>query len=122
MPENEVDAWFRASEHPMKDVMLAVRSAILEADERVEETIKWKTPTFSFKGNIASINSQAKRFVSLMFHRGADIPGEFPSFSGEGNVARYMQFEDIADVEAKSDELARAVRGWCELKAGGSKA
>jgi hypothetical protein len=121
MSAAEVDAWFAASTHPLKDVMQVVRARILAADDRVEETIKWKTPTFSFKGNIASINPQAKRFVSLMFHRGADIPGDFPSFSGEGNVTRYMQFENVADVEAKGDELARAVRGWCDLKAGANK-
>jgi hypothetical protein len=118
MPENEVDVWFRASEHPMKEVMLAVRRAILEADERVEETIKWKTPTFAYKGNIASINPQAKRYVSLMFHRGAEIPGDFPSFQGEGNVARYMQFADKVDVDAKRAELTSAVRGWISLKGG----
>ena len=117
MPENDVDAWFQASEHPMKDVMQLVRRVILDADSRVEE-IKWKTPTFAFKGNIASINPQARRYVSLMFHRGAEIPGDFPSFQGEGAVARYMQFADDADVEARRDELTRAVQSWIKLKGG----
>ena len=42
----EVVAWFGRSEHPLKDVMLAVREAILAADERMTESIKWQSPTF----------------------------------------------------------------------------
>ena len=112
----EVDDWFDASDHPQKGVMQAVREAVLDADKRVGECIKWKSPTFTFNGNIASINPQAKAFVSLMFHRGADIPGEYPSLSGSGNVARYMQFADVASVEKLKPELQAIVRAWCELK------
>jgi hypothetical protein len=113
----EVDAWFDASAHPLKDLMQAIRSAILEADERVEESIKWKTPTFAFKGNIASINPQARQYVSLMFHRGADIPGDYPHLQGGGNVARYMRFADAGELAALRDELQSAVRAWCSMKA-----
>lgn len=112
----EVDDWFAATDHPQKAVMQAVREAILDADERVRECIKWKTPTFTYNGNIASINPQAKAFVSLMFHRGADIPGEYPSLSGSGNVARYMQFADLAAVAKLKPELQSIVRAWCDFK------
>jgi hypothetical protein len=113
---NEVDDWFATSEHPKKDLMQAVRRVILDADPRVSESIKWKTPTFEFKGNIASFNPQAKQFVSLMFHTGASIPGEYPSLSGSGNVARYMQFADETDLAAKTAELQSIIAAWCALK------
>jgi hypothetical protein len=114
----EVDAWFAATDHPLKDVMEAVRAAILEADGRVSETIKWKTPTFVYRGNIASINPQAKRFVSLLFHRGADIPGDHPILAGGGDVARYAQFDDLAAVERLRGELAAVIRAWCDARDG----
>jgi hypothetical protein len=113
----EVDQWFAASDHPQKQLMQALRKQILDADPRVSETVKWKTPTFMFNGNIASINPQAKAFVSLMFHRGAEIPGDFPSLEGSGDVARYMRFESEADLALKTGELQRAVRSWCDLRA-----
>jgi uncharacterized protein YdhG (YjbR/CyaY superfamily) len=50
----EVDAWFRDLEHPLKDEMLEVRKIILKTDTRIGETIKWKSPTFVFEGNMAS--------------------------------------------------------------------
>ena len=112
----EVDDWFAATDHPQTAVVLAVREAVLGADERAGECVKWKTPTFTFSGNIASINPQAKQYVSLMFHRGADIPGEYPSLSGSGNAARYMQFADLEAVESLKLELRAIVRAWCELK------
>ena len=120
----EVDRWFEAASHPMTAAMQAVREAILSADARVEESIKWKpalslsngSPTFSFKGNIASINPQAKRYVSLMFHAGAHIPGEFPSLHGGGATVRYMQFENVEAVAIKREELQAIVRAWCAMK------
>ena len=45
----EVDAWFAEYEHPAKDSMLRVREIVL-SDHRMEETIKWKSPTLITKG------------------------------------------------------------------------
>jgi hypothetical protein len=114
----EVDSWFESLDHPLKETMQRVRQAILNADARVEESIKWKSPTFAYKGNIASINPQAKKHISLMFHRGAEIPGEFPSLEGGGEVARYMRFLDPADVNGKTAELVAIVRAWCDARDG----
>ena len=111
-----VDAWFDARDHPQESTMQAVRRAILEADPRVTETIKWQSPTFVYKGNIASINPQAKAHVSLMFHRGADIPGDHPLLEGGGDVARYVRFDSPADVEGRRDELSAVIRAWCDAR------
>jgi hypothetical protein len=119
MPQNpDIDIWFESARHPQEPAIRRVRDLILAADPRIEESIKWKTPTWSFKGNIASINPQAKRYVSLMFHTGAQIPGEFPSLQGGGETTRYMQFADEGDVGGKQDELQAIVRAWCKMKAG----
>lgn len=83
------------------------------ADARVGECIKWKTPTFTFNGNIASFNPQAKAFVSLLFHTGARIPGEHPRLEGGGNTARYMKIEDAEAVRA---DLEAVIRAWCADK------
>jgi hypothetical protein len=109
----EVDEWFAARAHPLDDAMQFVRRLILEADPRVTESIKWKTPTFSYRGNIASFNP-AKNLVSLLFHRGAEIPGDFPRLEGEGRLARVMRFADVPEVERAADELQAVVRAWCD--------
>ena len=108
----EVDAWFADSDHPLLDVMQRVRQILL-ADGRISETIKWKSPTFMYKGNMASINPRTKAHVSLMFHTGASIPGDHRRLVGGGETARYMQFTDAGDVEASAGDLAAIVAAWC---------
>lgn len=116
MPTNpKVDAWFDEYEHPAKDAMLRVREIIL-SDDRMTETIKWKSPTFMFEGNMASFNPRTKAHVSLMFHSGAKIPGDHPRLEGGGETARYMKFADIDDVESAHDDLVSVVNAWCESR------
>jgi hypothetical protein len=109
-----VDAWFETLEHPLKDAMLRVRNVILDADPRVTETMKWKSPTFMYRGNIASIDPHAKRWVSVLFHRGAEIPGDHPILEGDGRLARYARFADLESVETDRAALEAAIRAWCE--------
>ena len=116
---NDVDAWMEKYDNPQKPVVEAVRRLILAADERIGETIKWQTPTFTYKGNLASFNPKAKAFASLMFHTGATIAGKFPSLQGGGSTARYMQFESVADANKKAAELKRIVKAWCDQRDAG---
>jgi hypothetical protein len=113
----EVDRWLDEAEHPLDAVLRRARDIILAADDRVTESIKWKTPTFAYRGNIASFNP-SKRVVSIMFHRGAEIPGEHPRLEGDGRLVRTMRFGDLGDLEAGRADLEAAVRAWCDWKAG----
>lgn len=108
----EVDAWFADRDHPLSAAMQLARRLIMQADPRVVESIKWKTPTFSFHGNIVSF-SPSKKVVSLMFHRGAEIPGGYPHLVGEGRLVRTMRFAGISDIESAADELQAVIRAWC---------
>ena len=101
--------------------MLRVRDIVLAADSRVEECIKWKTPTFTYEGNIASFNPNTKRHVSLMFHTGAKIPGSFGRLEGTGNTARYLKIADDADAKSAAKELTRIIAAWCTMKDGAAK-
>jgi hypothetical protein len=111
----KVDRWFTERHHPMEAAMQRAREIILDADDRVGETVKWQTPTFVFEGNIASF-TPAKSFVSLMFHRGAEIPGSHPRLDGDGEFARTMRFKDLAAVEEGRTDLQEVIRAWCEWK------
>jgi uncharacterized protein YdhG (YjbR/CyaY superfamily) len=50
----EVDAWFESYDNPQKPLVQAVREVVLAADDRITEAIKWKAPTFMYRGNLAS--------------------------------------------------------------------
>jgi hypothetical protein len=111
-----VDEWFTELDHPLAAAMRDLRRAILSADRRVTESIKWKCPTFSYEGNIASIDPKAKKHVTLLFHRGATIPGTHPGLEGGGTMARYMRFADQADVKRQRDALRGVIRAWIAMK------
>lgn len=112
----EVTAFFRTLEHPLKDAMEQVRSIMLGADSRITEAIKWKSPTFMYEGNIASIEPRSKKHVSVLFHQGAALPGKHPRLEGGGETVRYMRFADLEDVEKNRSDIEAAVQAWCALK------
>ena len=117
----DVDAWMAKYDSPQKAVVEAVRTAMLKADKRLGETIKWQAPTFVYKGNLASFFPKAKKHATLMFHTGAEFAARFPSLEGEGATARSMKFLDLKDVKAKEAELKGIVKAWCDARDAASK-
>lgn len=115
MSSVDVDDWFTKKSPPLAEALQLVRSIILGVDSRIEESIKWQTPTFSYKGNMVSFNP-AKNLVSLLFHRGALIPGDHPKLEGTGATARVMRFADLPDVEAGRTDLEAAITAWCHWR------
>lgn len=111
-----VDEWFESYDNPMKELVQAVRETILSADERIGETIKWKAPTFTYRGNLASFFPKSKKHASLMFHKGKFIAGDFPNLEGDGKEARSMKFFSMEDLASKTDELSAIVVAWCDQK------
>lgn len=112
----EVEAWLAAYDNPMKPVVERTREVILGADPRIGEVIKWSTPTFVYRGNLASFQPRAKQFASLLFHTGASIPGVHPILEGGGDTARYMRLPDLEFVERHRSELEAVVRAWCDAR------
>lgn len=112
----EVDAWLESYDNPMKPVVSAIRDRVLAACPEVEEAIKWQAPTFIYKGNIASFFPKAKKHASLMFHKGAEIPGDFPNLVGDGKEARSFKVASLEELDAKEAELIGVFRAWVAMK------
>ena len=112
----DVDAWLNGYDNPLKPLVERAREIVLGADDRIGETIKWSTPTFVYKGNLASFQPRAKQFVSLLFHTGATIPGEHPLLEGGGDTGRYARLRDEEEIEARRGELEAIVRAWCDAR------
>ena len=62
-----------------------------------------------------------EELVSIMFHRGSEIPGDHPRLEGDGKLVRTMRFSDLDELEAGRADLEAVIRVWCEWKAGASK-
>jgi hypothetical protein len=111
----DVDRWFEDRQPPLAAALQKAREIILGADDRVTETIKWSTPTFLYKGNILSF-TPSKSGVGLMFHTGAEIPGDHPRMEGDNRLVRTMRFADLADVESARSHIEDAILAWCVWK------
>lgn len=112
----EVEAWLAKYDNPMKDVVQRIREIILAADDRMDECIKWQAPTFTYKGNLASFFPRSKQHASLMFHLGAQIPGEHPRLEGTGDTGRVMKVGSVAEAEEARADLESLVRTWCDWR------
>jgi uncharacterized protein YdhG (YjbR/CyaY superfamily) len=114
----EVEAWFARYDNPMKPVVERIRAIVLGADTRMQECIKWQAPTFTYEGNLASFFPKSKQHASLMFHTGAQIPGEHPLLTGGGDTSRVMKIGSVAEANAAKRDIERVVRAWCDWRDG----
>ena len=112
----EVEALLEKKNHPLDADIRRVREIILGADDRVEEVVKWSAPTFTYKGNIASFSMNAKKHVSLMFHKGALIDDKTGLLEGEGKEARTAKFYNSEDIESKKADLETMIRAWIAMR------
>lgn len=112
----DIETFFNERNHPLETEIRKVREIILAADERITEAIKWKSPTFMYKGNIASFFMNAKQFVSLMFHEGALLDNPHGLLEGDGKEARVARFQDMADIERKEAALTAVIKAWIKFK------
>jgi hypothetical protein len=112
----EVERWFAERKLPAKATIRRVREIILRADRRMTEFVQYGTLTFGYEGDVATfVQVSNKKQVSLMFNRGARIPGKFAHLEGKGPSARFMRFADPAEAQARSAELSKIVVAWCSL-------
>ena len=80
------------------------------------ECVKYGTLTFGYDGDFATIvQASDKKQASLMFNRGARIPGKYPHLEGSHPSARFMRFADPAEAKARSGELSKIVAAWLSL-------
>ncbi len=111
----EVDAYLEKKAHPMNAEIERVREIILATHPEMEETIKWSSPTFMYKGNMASYFMNAKKHVSLMFHKGALIKDNTGLLEGDGKEGRTAKFYGMEDIENKKEDLEKVVLAWVAL-------
>jgi|GEM_PF-455916 len=116
MTSPEVDAWMTRYDNPMRDVVQRVRQIMLQSDERLDECIKWQTPTFVYKGYLASFYPKPTAMATLIFHAGRAIPGRFPSLEPAGQDGLALRVVSIAEAEERRDELQRIVAAWIAMR------
>jgi uncharacterized protein YdeI (YjbR/CyaY-like superfamily) len=112
----KIDAFLAKKKHPLSNNIQMVRDIILSVNENIQEDIKWQAPIFMYKGNMASIQMNAKKFVSLMFHKGALIGDNTGFLEGDGEEVRVARFMDAEDIKKKAKALESVVKEWVRIQ------
>jgi hypothetical protein len=112
----KVNEWMASADNPFKDLWEVIRMTILSTDSKMEEDIKWGAPTFMYKGNLATFNPRAKKFVNLTFHTGATIGDPEGVLEGDAAEARVFRVESEEEFNSKKSGLESVVLNWIAMQ------
>ena len=112
----EVDEYLTKKAHPLTTEIQRVREIVLSAHPQIEECIKWSSPTFTYKGNMASFFMNAKKHVSLMFHKGAFINDSTGILQGDGKEGRAVKLANLDEIEQRKEDLQSVVKEWVKMQ------
>src|SRR5215211_753420 len=118
----EVDRFISGLDHPLKEEVERLRTAILDSNDEITEHIKWNAPSFCYAGeDRVTFRLYPEDRVQLVFHRGAKVKsdaGDF-EFDDDTGLLRWVAddravvaLRDVKDVEAKQASLVDVVNRW----------
>ena len=108
----EVDRFMSGLNHPLKEGVEQLRTAILDSNDQITEHIKWNAPSFRYAGEDR---------VQLIFHRGSKVRSDAADFAFEDHTGllrwvaadrAVVALRDAKDAEAKQRDLVEVVNRW----------
>jgi hypothetical protein len=118
---SKVDAYLAALDHPLKEVVEAVRAALVGAAPEIGEQIKWNAPSFTWAGeDRVTFNIRPGAPLLLIFHRGAkpkDVVGfRFDDETGlldwKAPDRGVITLRSLADWDAHGEAIITLARRW----------
>jgi len=112
----QVDQYMDALDHPFKNEIAELRSIILAANIKLEERIKWNSPSFYYVKDLAAFNLRAKGYVQIIFiFYDGNMLDEPSILQGDWKDRREARFYDMADIDQKKYALTRFINSWIKL-------
>ncbi|MDC6366694.1 MULTISPECIES: DUF1801 domain-containing protein [Flavobacteriaceae] len=84
-----------------RELVLAIRDAVLSADDRMQEVIKWSSIAFFNKKNICGFRV-AKAHVTLLFMEGTSLTDFHGILEGSGAKARTYKLTKASEIKTKA--------------------
>jgi len=113
-----------ATEHPMHEVVAALRQLLLGVDPSIVEEGKWNSPSFRTTGHFATMHLRNPRAVQLILHLGAKSKASIPKgaiddpddlLEWRGADRAMVTLSGMDDLARKRDALAAVIRQWVRL-------
>ena len=114
---DKVDEFLENLNHPLKAEVEALRSIIKGVNKGINEEIKWKAPSFNFKGEyLVTFNLRDEKRVHLVFHNPMIAKVKSELLEGDCVDRRMAYFADMKDIKAKKPMLEKALEDLIKLQ------
>ena len=123
-----VAEYYKKLNHPLTDVVAALREIVLSAHPEIGEQIKWNSPSFYFTGtmkpfdpkeykrDLVVFNLHKKDFVLLVFPTGGKVPDQSGLLEGKFTDGRKIaKFANLEEVKKRAADLKSVVKTWVQL-------
>ena len=116
---DKVDEFLENLSHPLKAEIEAVRSIIKGVNKDINEEIKWRAPSFNYKGEyLGTFNLWEEKRIHLVFHNPQVSKVKSKLLEGDYKDRRMAYFADMKDVKARKPLLEKALKDLIKLIGG----
>lgn len=113
----KVDEFMNKLDHPLKAEVQTVRDIIKGVNKDIAEEIKWKAPTFSYKGEyLVTFNLWEKEHIHLVFHNPEISKVKSKLLEGDYDDRRTAHFSDKDDIKTKKPALEKVLKDLIKLQ------
>ncbi len=114
---DKVNEFLKDLRHPLKAEVEAVRSIIKGVNKNIAEEIKWKAPSFNYKGEyLVTFNLREQKRIHLVFHNPMISKVKSKLLEGDYKDRRMAYFADMQDVMAKKSLLEKVLKDLIKLQ------
>jgi uncharacterized protein YdhG (YjbR/CyaY superfamily) len=114
---DKVDEFLENLNYPLKAEVEAVRSIIKGVNKDINEEIKWKAPSFNYKGEyLVTFNPWEEKRIHLVFHNPQISKVKSKLLEGDYKDRRMAYFANMQDVMAKKSLLEKALKDLIKLQ------
>jgi uncharacterized protein YdhG (YjbR/CyaY superfamily) len=114
---DKVDEFLENLNYPLKAEVEAVRSIIKGVNKDITEEIKWKAPSFNYKGEyLVTFNLWEEKRIHLVFHNPQISKVKSKLLEGDYKDRRMAYFANMQDVMAKKSLLEKALKDLIKLQ------
>ena len=113
----QVNEFMAKLDYPFKAEVQMIREIIKNVDNDITEQIKWKAPSFSYKGEyLVTFNLWEKSKIHLVFHNPAISKVKSKLLEGDYEHRRMTYFSDENEIKAKKKALEKVLRDLIKLQ------
>ena len=94
----EISEYINGLPENKKDIVKALRKIILSVDPSLNESLKWKQPVYSKKGDICYL-FPAGNHVNLGFYKGTELKDPKKMLQGTGKTMRHIKIRTLEDID-----------------------